>query len=201
MALPPRLGLNCLTPVLVSASLWWMDGCQHDSVTHSPLCVLLCLDVYFLFLHSSTSSSSSTLTPSFSAFNHLTVPVFLSLCFFFSGFLPAPCLPHRISAFLLLSSCRFLPLICAVDCLPEQHVAGGETKTQEWGGKKAHWQKLLPPSLLVAAEKKYINYLHDWMMLAQLWGCCLCWDEWCSSARRRFLCRLVFVFRIQPHHQ
>lgn len=132
MALPPRLGLNCLTHVLVSASLWWIDSCQHDSVTHSPSCVLLCFDVYYFFLHS--SSSSSTLTPSFYAFNHLTVPVFLCLCFFLSEFLSVPCLSHRISAFLLLSPCHFLTLVCAVDCLPEQHVAGGEKKKQVLGG-------------------------------------------------------------------
>lgn len=85
MAFPLRLGLNCLTHMLVSASLWWMDGCQHDSVTHSPSCVLLCLDVYFLFLHSSSDSeflclqSSHTVCVSFS----------LSVCAFlgFSQFL------------------------------------------------------------------------------------------------------------------
>lgn len=186
MSFPLRLGLNCLTHVLVSPSLWWMDGCQHDSVTHSPLCVLLCLDVYYLFLH---SSSSSTLTQSLSAFNHLT------LCLCFSRFLSVPRSSHCTSAFLLLSSRCFLPLVCAVDCLPEQHVAGGERKRQQWGGKKAHWQKLLPPSSLVAT-KKYINYYRDWMMLAQLWGCCLCLDEWCSSAHCRFLCCLVFVLHI-----
>lgn len=197
MAFAPWLGLNCLTRVLVSASLWWMDGCQHDSVTHSPSCVLLCLDVYYLFLHS--SSSTSTLTPSFSAFNHLTVLVFLRLCFFSLGF--SQCLSHHISCvsltFLLsLSSSRLCSRLSA------RATCGRwwEEKSRSEEGKKAQWQKLLPPSLLVAT-KKYINYLHDWMMLAQLRGCCLCWDEWRSSARRRFLCRLVFVLRIQPHHQ
>lgn len=146
--------------------------------------------LYYLFLH------SSTLTPSFSAF---TVLVFVPVLFCFL-FLPVPFLSYHIAYFPLVA---FFPS-SAVDCLPEQHVAGGESKkARVRRGKKAHWQKLLPLSLLVAA-KKYINYLHDWMMLAQLWACCLCWDEWRSSAQRRFLCRLfVFVFfmRIQPHHQ
>lgn len=101
----------------------------------------------------------------------------LSVFLGFSQCLAPLIAPQR---FLLLPSRCFLPLVCAVDCLPEQHVAGGERKRQQWGGKKAHWQKLLPPSSLVAT-KKYINYHRDWMMLAQLWGCCLCLDEWCSS--------------------
>lgn len=126
--------------------------------------------------------------------------VSLCLCFiFFCIFvcLPVPFLSHRIPAFLLLSSRRFLP---PVDCLPEQHVAGGVSKKQEWGGRKKHSS----PELVCSCKKKNpknINYLHDWMMLAQLLGCCLRWDEWRSSGRRRFLCRLVFLLRIQPHHQ
>lgn len=119
----------------------------------------------------------------------------LPLCLCFSRFLSVPRSSHCTSVFLLLPSCCFLPLVCAVDCLPKQHVAGGERKRQQWGVKKAHWQKLFPPSSLVAT-KKYINYHGDWMMLAQLGGCCFCLDEWCSSAHCRFLCWLVFVLHI-----
>lgn len=139
---------------------------------------------------------------SFSCLPHpsLTYSEFLCLQSF-----PYLCFPVLVSLsaslhFSYFSPFAFLPLVCAVDCLPEQHVAGGERKKQPWRRKKAHWQKLLPPSLLVAA-KKYINYLNDWMMLAQLWGCCLCRDEWRSSAQCRFLCWLVFVLRVQPRHQ
>lgn len=185
MALLPEVGLNCLTCVMVSASQWWMDGCQHDSVTYSPSCfslsggVLFTLSLVFLIPH-------LLRVPLPSVVPYLCFPVLVSLSasLHFSYFSPF----------------AFLPLVCAVDCLPEQHVAGGERKKQPWRRKKAHWQKLLPPSLLVAA-KKYINYLNDWMMLAQLWGCCLCRDEWRSSAQCRFLCRLVFVLRVQPRHQ
>lgn len=144
MAFPPRLGLNCLTRVLVSALLCWMDGCQHDSVTHSPLCVSLCLDVYYLFLHSSSSTT-------FTAFNYLTVLVFLSVSvLYFFVFL---CLSRCLSS--LIASLRFsyFPLVAfflqSIVCQSNMwQVVWVKSKSEE--GEKS----TLPLSLFVAVKKK-----------------------------------------------
>lgn len=92
MALLPEVGLNCLTCVMVSASQWWMDGCQHDSVTYSPSCfslsggVLFTLSLVFLIPH--------LLTPSSSAFSRS-----LSVCLLlFSVRFPPARLCSRLSA-------------------------------------------------------------------------------------------------------
>lgn len=95
MALLPEVGLNCLTCVMVSASQWWMDGCQHDSVTYSPSCFPLSGGV--LFTLSLVFPIPHLLTPSSSAFSR-------SLSVF-----PRAGFSQRISTFLLLFSVRFPP--------------------------------------------------------------------------------------------
>lgn len=153
MAFPLWLGLNCLTHMLVSPSLWWMDGCQHDSVTHSPSCILLCLDVYNLFLlllHS--------------AFNHLAVCVthyFSHYVCVFLGF--SQCLPFLIAShcFLYFSLVAFfLSSVQSIVCQSNMwQVVRRKGNSEE--RKKAHWQKLLPPSSLVATKK--IHQLPPWL--------------------------------------
>lgn len=179
IASPQRLSLNCSTRVLVSVSLWWMDSCQHDA----DILSLVFSSVWMCF-------NSSSLTPSSCACSHvffsLTLLCFLSLLF----------LPHLISLTFLLSLSS--PRLCSR--LSARATCGRrwEQKATVTRRKTAPWQKLPPPSSLVAAKKKEcINYLNDWMMLAQLRGCILCWDECCSSAQRRFL--LVFVFCLCSH--
>lgn len=145
MAFPPWLCLNCSTRVLVSASPRWMDGCQHDSVTHSPsLCFALfgCILTYSLLL--------LRLIRHFDSQFPSCLQWFRCPCVCLSLFLPVP-FSFLIASLRLLSffflfhfpSCRSLPLACAVDCLPEQHVAGGERNKQEWGEgeKKKHADK------------------------------------------------------------
>lgn len=139
-ALPSQLLLNCLTRVLVSASLWRMDERTTLSHVRPRVCLLSC--IVFLHPSSSSSSSSCSLTPSASALNHPTVCA--SVCAF--------------SEFLFSPSRRFLPLVCAVARLQEQHVAGAEKEkkaTVRRGEKKAHWQKSsFPRSLHVVSYWK-----------------------------------------------
>lgn len=160
MASPLWLGLNCLTCVLVSASLWWMDGCQRDSVTHSPSCVLLCLDVYYLFLH---SSPSSTLTRSFCGFSHLTVPVFLCLSGFFLCvcFWVSPCaLPFSSHLCVSLSSLSS-PRLCS-------RLSARATCGRWWEEKsrvrreKSTLTKAPSPELACSCKKK-IHQLPPWL--------------------------------------
>lgn len=140
MAFPPRLGLNCLTCVLVPALLCWMDDCQHDSVTHSPLCVSLCLAVYYLFLHSSSSTT-------FSAFSHLTVLVFFSLCFMFFLFL---CLSWCLSSLTASLCFSYFPLAAfflqSIVCQSNMwQVVWVKSKSEE--GKKSMLTKASSPEL------------------------------------------------------
>lgn len=83
MALLPEVGLNCLTCMMVSASLWWMDGCQHESVTYSPSCFSLSGGV--LFTPSLVFLIPHLLTPSSSGVSRF--PICVSPCWFLSAHL------------------------------------------------------------------------------------------------------------------
>lgn len=151
----PRLGFNCLTHVLVSASLCWMDGCQRDCHTFTLLCfslfgfillvaslLLLNSDSRFLCLE---SSHRPCVSPSV-----ILLYLFVRVS---PSSLPVLCFP-------LIT---FFPSACAVDCLPEQHVqvVRGKKKKQSEDRKKAHWEKLLPPQVCLSGKKTHINYLRD----------------------------------------
>lgn len=164
MAFSPWLGLNCLTWVLVSASLWWMDGCQYDSRLFSLVCfalfgcILFIPSLLLLLLLLQTDSQFLCLQSS-----HCPC-VSVSLVFF-SWFSPSalPFSSHLCISLTFLSS-LFPPLVCAVNCLPEQHVAGGERKKARVRREKRTLTKAPSPELACSCKKKYINYLHDWMM-------------------------------------
>lgn len=169
MAFPPWLCLNCSTRVLVSASPRWMDGCQHDSVTHSPsLCFALfgCILTYSLLLLR-LIRLSATLTPSFPvAFSDLAVLVFVCHCFsrcLFPFLLP-PCV-----CFLFFFSFTF-PLVAlfpspaqSIVCQSNMwQVVRGISKSEEREKKKSTLTKAPSPELACSCKKKkYINYLHD----------------------------------------
>lgn len=147
MALLPEVGLNCLTCVMVSASQWWMDGCQHDSVTYSPSCfslsggVLFTLSLVFLIPH--------LLTPSSFAFSR-------SLSVF-----PRAGFSQRISTFLLLFSVRFPPArLCS-------RLSAGATCGRWWEEKATVKTKesslTKAPSPELACSCKKLHQLPQWL--------------------------------------
>lgn len=197
MASPSQLLLNCSTCVLVADSVAVADGWMTASVTRSPSsCVFRRLSMHII-------PSLLRLLVS-SAFNHLAVCA--SVCVFSLGLSQ-----HLFFFFFFTASQRFLPLLpsallsCSTATCGRCWEEREKKKATVMRGKKYTDTKAPSPELACSCtgkkKEKNINYLHDWMMLAQLWGCRLCWDEWFCTARRRFPSRLVFVLRIPPRHQ
>lgn len=146
MAFLPQVGLNCLKCAMVSASLLRMDGCQHDSVTHSPPCFSL-FRMYMLY------SFSCRPRPRLAHAKFLCLQLFHYL---YSSLLAS--LSSPLCYFLPFA---FFPVICAVDCLPEQHVAGGERKKQPWRKKTSSLTKAPSPELACSCKK--IHQLPQWL--------------------------------------
>lgn len=184
MAFLLRPGLNCLTSMLVSASLWWMDGCQHASVTlFTFMRSAFVLTASHQFHHSRYSNGFSFWVSSVMLLSVCRLP-FSSVWVFLVSPPRVPMFFRASPYFLDFTPVAFFSNVTAVNCLSKQHVVGEETKKQLGEKKKVHWQKLFIPGLDCIWKKRKKNrlYLRDWVMLAQLRGCCFCWDEWCCSA-------------------
>lgn len=136
MAFLVRPGHNCLTCVLVSGWLWWMDGCQHRSV--SPPCVLLCLNTSPHFLHSRSSSGLTAL---------------YRLCLGLSGFPKSPGGFFRASPyFFSFTPIAFFSGVSAFD--------SAEATCGRWGDKNetVREEKRFCSCLLVSEKDKKKNF-------------------------------------------
>jgi len=192
----PRLGFNCLTHVLVSASLCWMDGCQRDCHTFTLLCfslfgfillvaslLLLNSDSRFLCLE---SSHRPCVSPSV-----ILLYLFLRVS---PSSLPVLCFP-------LIT---FFPSACAVDCLPEQHVqvVRGKKKSRVRIERKHTGKNSFPPKFACREKKPTsITFViercsHNSQDVASV--------EMNAAARLDvYFCVDLCLFfpRAQPHHQ